>query len=397
LDDSDPVDARGWPVTCPVVRVITVPHAHHATLPHSERIALFEYLAKNVGVRRARGAFTLVTNPDVVLGDAVFAWLAAGGARGGRYYRADRFDFVGPDYAAGEDVPRGGGLPQAIERYAQHRFYEMRGMAQRGACGAMLWNVRTRAWSRASTAVILTTRREGEQPRQEAFGVARVWEDPLVVVPGDAETLAMTFCLASRHYDVKLGTDQPVVTDRSAATLKRARRGNRLFFREMDTSITGLSEPQMREVFGPMRPRTCADLHIQAPGDFMLMATSDWLATRGYPEIPGSSTIDSLMSVTAAGAGLEQVILRPPLRVYHMDHSRDEQLSRPRVSWKLFQRGCHEHLPGGNQKTARDDQDSGRADDVKETVQPAGAQRLRNKPDWGVAGGKITEVVRDLR
>ncbi len=47
------------------IRFIEVPGAVHAALENSDRIPLFEYLAKNVGIRRALGRFVLATNPEI--------------------------------------------------------------------------------------------------------------------------------------------------------------------------------------------------------------------------------------------------------------------------------------------------------------------------------------------
>src|SRR5262245_3529622 len=50
------VDALRWPADrgfCPV-RIITVPPHAHRRLPHHDKMALFQMIAKNVGIRRAR-------------------------------------------------------------------------------------------------------------------------------------------------------------------------------------------------------------------------------------------------------------------------------------------------------------------------------------------------------
>jgi hypothetical protein len=51
------------------VRVITVPSDLHDTLNSTSPV--LEFHAKNVGIRRARGDFVLVTNPDILFSTAL--------------------------------------------------------------------------------------------------------------------------------------------------------------------------------------------------------------------------------------------------------------------------------------------------------------------------------------
>ena len=65
-------------------RQITVPAETHARLGAPRE---WQYEAKNVGVQRARGAFVLTTNADVILSDAavaLIAWRPAAGCRRAR-------------------------------------------------------------------------------------------------------------------------------------------------------------------------------------------------------------------------------------------------------------------------------------------------------------------------
>lgn len=74
------------------VRFITVSPNLHALLNNAGRMALFEWLGKNVGIRRARGRFILPTNPDLLFSDELMAWLASEQIDPGSYYRIDRAD-----------------------------------------------------------------------------------------------------------------------------------------------------------------------------------------------------------------------------------------------------------------------------------------------------------------
>lgn len=56
------------------------------------RMAYLEYIAKNVGLRRARGRFLLATNTDIYLSRGVVESLAGGALEPGVVYRATRTD-----------------------------------------------------------------------------------------------------------------------------------------------------------------------------------------------------------------------------------------------------------------------------------------------------------------
>lgn len=55
-------------------------------------VQYLEYVAKNVGIRRAAGQFVLSTNTDIFLGKQVVDVCAAGSIKTGTVYRAPRFD-----------------------------------------------------------------------------------------------------------------------------------------------------------------------------------------------------------------------------------------------------------------------------------------------------------------
>jgi hypothetical protein len=78
------------------VRMVEVPWQVHRNLPNSDKFGLYEYLAKNVGVRRARGDFVLITNPDIVFSNQLVDALLSRSLLDSAFYRADRFDFAPP-------------------------------------------------------------------------------------------------------------------------------------------------------------------------------------------------------------------------------------------------------------------------------------------------------------
>ena len=68
--------------------------------------------------------------------------------------------------------------------------------------------------------------------------------------------------------------------------------------------------------------RNPAYLHTNGCGDFTLLSRDDWFALRGYPEFPiWPMHIDSLLCYAAHHAGIHQVVLDEPMRIFHIEHS----------------------------------------------------------------------------
>jgi hypothetical protein len=86
--------ALSWPADpypCDV-RIIEVPEHLHRRLQHSTALPLFQMIGKNVGIRRARGEYILVTNIDIIFNDETMHFLKTGKLEKGKIYRIDRTD-----------------------------------------------------------------------------------------------------------------------------------------------------------------------------------------------------------------------------------------------------------------------------------------------------------------
>jgi hypothetical protein len=73
-------------------RFIEVPPALHDRLKYADVLPLFQMIAKNVGIRRARGRFVLATNIDIIFSNELVEYLASRQLRAGTLYRVDRHD-----------------------------------------------------------------------------------------------------------------------------------------------------------------------------------------------------------------------------------------------------------------------------------------------------------------
>ena len=74
------------------IRIIEVPPKIHRRYQHSTKLPLYQMIAKNVGIRRARGNFVLATNIDILFPDELFSFLASDRLTEGKIYRANRLD-----------------------------------------------------------------------------------------------------------------------------------------------------------------------------------------------------------------------------------------------------------------------------------------------------------------
>ena len=94
VDRPKLIDALVWPRDlgpCSV-RIIEVPPEVHARYKYAASLPLYQFIAKNVGLRRARGEFILATNIDILLNDELMTFIAQRRLEKGRMYRIDRHD-----------------------------------------------------------------------------------------------------------------------------------------------------------------------------------------------------------------------------------------------------------------------------------------------------------------
>lgn len=95
-------------------RIIKVPSEIHARFQHSDRLPLFQMIAKNVGIRRAEGRFILCTNIDVLFTEQLIGYLATRSLQPEFMYRIDRYDVPA-------DVPVGGTIEDVFD-YCRDNF-----------------------------------------------------------------------------------------------------------------------------------------------------------------------------------------------------------------------------------------------------------------------------------
>jgi len=87
-------EAIRWPNSQMLDRVsiVEVPNEVHRRFANSDRMPIFEYVAKNVGIRHAKGPFILTTNADLLFSDSLIKYFAARKLNPDCYYRVNRYD-----------------------------------------------------------------------------------------------------------------------------------------------------------------------------------------------------------------------------------------------------------------------------------------------------------------
>jgi hypothetical protein len=85
--------AREFPaLTGGVLRSFVAAPGYAAAFTQNRKVAFFEYIPKNAGIRRAAAPLVLVTNADVFLGREAIDAIATGRLARGTIYRAARYD-----------------------------------------------------------------------------------------------------------------------------------------------------------------------------------------------------------------------------------------------------------------------------------------------------------------
>lgn len=74
------------------LKYIVVPAEIHEQYRFAKQLPLYQMIAKNVGIRRAKGEFVLCTNVDLLFSDALFKILSKQDLDKDAYYRANRCD-----------------------------------------------------------------------------------------------------------------------------------------------------------------------------------------------------------------------------------------------------------------------------------------------------------------
>ena len=251
-----------------IVTHIEVPNKVHERIKNPGDMPMFQFCAKNVGIRRAAGDFIVGTNGDLVWSTELFEFLAGRPLEAGRYYRTNRYD-------VGEPLPPGLSLDEALA-FCSDNVVEV--ATQHGRVRDHSFCQRVLHQARAAKRTLVSNRHEhtlGQQVR-ELSRILREFAFPRSV-----------------HEVHEHSPDQPTST---------------------------------------LDPTSHNELFNSACGDFLLMANEDWYRLRGYPELHKQVHVDTIGLAIASYVGLTQTIINNPMRIYHQTHPRATTRARPSVS-----------------------------------------------------------------
>jgi len=74
------------------LRIIKVPGEIHRKFPNQQSLGMFQFIAKNVGIRRAKGKFILSTSADIIFSNDLLEYISQKRLEEDLSYRAVRFD-----------------------------------------------------------------------------------------------------------------------------------------------------------------------------------------------------------------------------------------------------------------------------------------------------------------
>jgi hypothetical protein len=342
-----------------------VPPELHRQLRYADRLPLFQMIAKNVGIRRARGRFVLATNVDVLLSDELMRFLAARRLQPRHLYRLDRYDVdcrIEPHRPVDEQLAAcERSLIRVCRREGTHdlrtgeffRIYDRAGhfahslalrLADRGFSGILALILRQIAFGQRvlKIAVIRIPIRLAQLARHVAVDASRRTQRVLSrtirearrfrhperiprVIRRNWRRLRTRIAARTRRQDSTRAEASPLlalalllrklvrsVAWRLTRAAERVARGLELRREGVVLRFIALQEAWQWD-------RARLRLHTNACGDFTLLAREDWIRTRGYPELEiFSMHLDSLFLYQAHYTGVRERFL--PYRVFHFEH-----------------------------------------------------------------------------
>ena len=340
--------ALRWPAgpqSC-TVRIIEVGPEIHARFRHSDSLPLFQMMAKNVGIRHARGRFVLGTNIDILFSDALMARLARRDLAQDRLYRVDRYDVPG-------DVPAGTPVTQKLAYCRKKvirvnrregtyqpltgdldRIYAPRALVLLRALSVTLFLPVTALLFPRFTLPRIRDPWKGRRPLSGVRRFMRLRRRRVgrrsSAVPNVLPVMALWLPFTSLSRRIKRSWKRRRLLRglQRFIRLQRRRLGGGLPATALIVlKVAGVAvKIYMRPVRASWRAAAFefrrGRLHTNACGDFTLLARERWFDLRGYAEFEMYSFhIDSLLCHAAVRDGLREEVLKDPARIYHVEHS----------------------------------------------------------------------------
>lgn len=342
------------------IRFIEVSPEIHQRFPTPEAIPLHQMIAKNVGIRRARGEFVIATNLDIVFSRELMQFLARQALQPNVLYRIDRHD-------VSSALPPEASLDELLDFCETHllRVFTNEGGFNFGPGG--FWNLEAHdivkpddgihlghgwhpvesdthefyRWMESEAEIVIERPAPAllidVEPGPSAGGTPVSLEicdsqgDPLGSAVLDGRSLLrlqIPLRQSNLHFHTRGGH---VAIDRDMRFLNlcayglRWDRSGSSSNRALDVLSTRCGTDWSKTMQAPSpfaaNIRKAAFLHTNGCGDFTLLSRHDWFKLRGYAEFPiWPMHIDSLLCYSAYHAGIEEIVLEEPMRIFHIEH-----------------------------------------------------------------------------
>lgn len=414
-------EALRWPEPGPcAVRIIEVPGAIHNRYAHPGALPLYQMIAKNAGIRRARGEFILATNVDLLFSRELMQFLAGRRLEHGSMYRIDRCDVMAgvPDAPVDEQL--------AWCRSHMLRVHAAAGVSSVKPDGSFTLETEDIADRRSGIALgagWFAREMRGRAPFRwfDNDAEIRIESHPKNILaidiaagPGvreEATALDIFDDAGERLYGARIGGRTVIHVqlprtpirlrlhiDGGGSRIEGEPRALNMCVRRLALVNSATPWKALRRVYWTPRRKLgrmiypamrYADvvpdsLHLAACGDFTLMARQHWLDLRGYPEFDMfPMNLDSVLCWAAHYGGARQRVLQPPMRLYHIEHETGSGWT-PEGQAKLFRRLKENGVPWLDQsEMLRWGFEMCRAN----------APKLFNGEDWGLAEEDLEETL----
>ncbi len=301
------------------VRFIEVPPEAHRAIRNSDVIPLFQMIAKNVGIRRAKGEFIVATNPDLLFSDALISFLASRQLKHQVMYRIDRHDVPA-------EPPENASMDELL------------------------------AWCQAN--VLRVHRKWGSFPPVSQWTILLARVSPRSLIQRLKEVAQSSVCTI-RHFgqavwrwrprsglssylnrtvdylkSIAFGSSRRMPR-RCKNALSRCRQKLKTCARRLLYCDLYLAQALLN--LARQRLSRVPKVHTNGCGDFTLLSRQNWLALRGYPELPiWSMHIDSLLCYMAVASGAVEQVLGSSQRIYHMEHENSWVVLSPEERLRIF-------------------------------------------------------------
>ena len=260
------------------IRFVEVTENIHRKIPNSEKMSFFEFLAKNVGIRRARGEYILSTNADILFSEELIEFIARKQLSKENFYRVDRYDL----YKS---------IPLNISTQKQLKFSEAHIYERKSINGRVFYK------------------------DSQFFRFRRLIN---YTIMNFRIRLKIIIISHKKLYSQKTLNDKASMKNLSINYKRVINFAKKIPSSIIETFRAYLSAP------GVKRKKVTVDeqmgIHTHAAGDFFLMTKQYWDKLRGYPELNTHAYIDGYICFMAVALGLHQTVLQSPLKIYHQNH-----------------------------------------------------------------------------